>query len=114
VANAGGPYTGTATQAIQFDGSRSLDPDGDPLTFAWDFGDGRKDPVRRPRTLRTGGQFTVSLTVSDGRGGVNTASTTAQITSAPPAKPTAFVHVDASAHRHRAAGVRVSGGCKRS
>src|SRR5258705_8162639 len=40
VSNAGGPYTGTVGVSVTFNGSGSTDPDGDPLTYAWELGDG--------------------------------------------------------------------------
>jgi len=40
VVDAGGPYTGLAGEVIQFDGSRSYDPDGRIVKYHWDFGDG--------------------------------------------------------------------------
>src|SRR5436190_1010935 len=79
-ASPGGPYGGDTGQAISFNGASSTDPDNDSLSFAWDFGDGTTGTGATPsHSYRTPGSFTVALTVSDGRGGTNTASTTATI-----------------------------------
>jgi PKD repeat protein len=85
VANAGGPYTGEAgTTLIQLDGSRSSDPDGDALSFTWDFGDGNTAAVMMPTyTYAEAGNYTVELVVADGNGGRDSAVTSASI-SAPP------------------------------
>jgi len=84
VANPGGPYTGYVGNPVQFDGSLSSDPDGDPLTYSWIFGDGGTGAGVSPTHIYANvGTYIVSLTVNDGRGGVNTASTTAEIKSPP-------------------------------
>jgi hypothetical protein len=55
------------------------DPDGDPLTFNWDLGDGATAAGSTASHLfRSEGTFRVVLTASDGRGG--TATTSASVT----------------------------------
>ncbi len=39
-ANAGGPYEGFEGELINFDGSKSYDPEGRITNYTWDFGDG--------------------------------------------------------------------------
>jgi hypothetical protein len=67
-ANAGGPYLGAINTAISFDGSLSSDPDGDALTYAWDFGDGSATGTGAMPThsYTAAGVYNVCLTVSDG------------------------------------------------
>jgi PKD domain/Regulator of chromosome condensation (RCC1) repeat len=66
-ANPGGPYLGAVNTSIAFDGSLSSDQDGDPLTFAWDFGDGSTATEAMPtHTYTASGLYTVCLTVNDG------------------------------------------------
>lgn len=85
VATPGGPYTGVVGVPVQFNGSGSSDPDGDPLTFNWQFGDGGIGSGVNPvHTYSSTGTYSVTLTVSDNRGGSNTGQTTAQINNPTP------------------------------
>src|SRR5262249_13237567 len=66
VADAGGPYSGVQGIAITFNGTASSDPDGDPLTYAWTFGDATNGTGATPmHTYAAGGTYPVSLTVTD-------------------------------------------------
>jgi PKD repeat protein len=67
VANPGGPYSGKAREAITLSGAGSSDPEGAPLTYAWDFGDGATGTGPAPtHTYLTPGTYAVTLTVNDG------------------------------------------------
>jgi PKD repeat protein len=65
-ADAGGPYVGIVGRWIQFNGTRSSDPDCDPLAYSWDFGDGigGSGPVPA-HAYRAEGNYPVTLVVSD-------------------------------------------------
>ena len=55
--------------AILFDASDSVDPDGSRLRYAWDFGDGtRSDLVNPSKTYELPGAYDVTLTVLDESG----------------------------------------------
>jgi hypothetical protein len=65
------PRSGTAPLTVRFE-NRSEDPDGDALSFAWDFGDGTSSAEREPaHVYETPGEFEVRLVVRDARGAVS-------------------------------------------
>lgn len=79
----GGPYSGQLGSPLPFDASNSTDPDGEALTFSWDFGDGSKGTGVSPQhAYSTTGLFAVVVTVSDPRGAVVTRET--QVPISPP------------------------------
>lgn len=68
----------TCESKLIFDGGASTDPDGDPLSFTWNFGDGTKieSGARVIHEYLKGGSYPVILTVDDGLGLPNSVSTT--------------------------------------
>src|SRR5438093_10606645 len=77
---AGGPYRGIAQAPVQFDGSKSSDPDSDPLNYLWAFGDSSTSTDPMPaHAYGAPGTFTVRLTVSDDVGSINSVDTVATI-----------------------------------
>ncbi|MGH8502024.1 MAG: PQQ-dependent sugar dehydrogenase [Gammaproteobacteria bacterium] len=70
------PRYGALPLNVSFDGSQSSDPDGDALTFAWNFGDGSPPAFGRnvSHTYSAEGAYFATLTVNDGRGGEAQAS----------------------------------------
>ena len=64
------PVSGPAPLTVNFDGSGSSDPDNDPLTWLWDFGDGQTATTTGPlasHTYSVNGSYTASLRVRDAR-----------------------------------------------
>lgn len=61
----------TARSNIVFSASGS-DPDGDPVYFRWDFGDGQIQPNLNNITRRfaQGGDYSLRVSVHDGKGGI--------------------------------------------
>ena len=81
--------TGVAPLGVSFDASASNDPDGTIATYAWDFGDFTTGTgVSTTHTFTTGGNFPVSLTVTDNRGDTATTTINIAVGGAPTAAPT--------------------------
>jgi photosystem II stability/assembly factor-like uncharacterized protein len=88
-ADADGPYVTNEGTDVTLDASASSDPDGGPLTYAWDFdNDGQYDDATgvSPTFDRVGqdGVFPVSVKATDPDGGYDTASTTVTVNNVAP------------------------------
>jgi TolB protein len=95
IAVAGGPtYSGRSDEPVRLDGSRSTDPEGARLTYAWDFGDGTSGTGATPaHHYAAAGAFMVTLVVNDGTADsvtdIGSHSFAQVIVSTPPAAPVA-------------------------
>ena len=77
VARFNAPPTARAHEAIVFDASESVDPEGDPLIYTWDFGDGATPQLSWPQVehrFAVARTYVVRLTVNDSDGASDTAS----------------------------------------
>jgi PKD repeat protein len=80
VAATDGPYTGMEGAAVTLSGAASSDPDGDVLTYAWDFGDGTTGTGATPQhTYADNGNYIVTLTVTDPAGAEATTTTSVTV-----------------------------------
>ncbi len=84
--------SGSCTQLnCSFDGTTSTDSDGSVASYAWSFGDGTTGTGAHPtHGYAAAGTYSVSLTVTDNRGGTSPAWT-GQVTATAPTKPVSFV-----------------------
>ena len=81
IADAGGPYEGETGVPVQFTGMRSSDPEGDPLSYEWLFGDGATGSGSLPHHIYMApGTYAVTLTVGDGEYTATDATTATIVT----------------------------------
>jgi glucose/arabinose dehydrogenase/PKD repeat protein len=94
------PASGPRPLEVRFSGSSSSDPNGDPLTYDWDFGDGsaHSSQANPSHTYTVIDVFTARLTVSDGRGLSDTDTVTISVGSSP---PVATIDAPADGSRYR-------------
>jgi len=74
IANAGGPYHGGAGQVITFDGSESIDPDGEIDFYRWNFGDDSSQLLDESpdHIYNNPGKYEVTLVIIDNNGTTDT------------------------------------------
>ncbi len=84
VARLSGPSAANINSLLTFSGRDSSDPDNDKLTYMWDYGDGNTSkfsfPIATHRYKKIG-NYTITLTVDDGRGGTDATSSKVKVSS---------------------------------
>jgi glucose/arabinose dehydrogenase/PKD repeat protein len=95
---AANPTTGQAPLAVAFSSAGSSDPEGRPLTYRWDFGDGTTSTLANPsHTYTPAGRYTARLTTSDGT--LDTVSNALTITAGAPPVPRILAPTNGSTFR---------------
>ena len=92
VAQIHGPSNGELSQKVIFDSANSHDPDGQIVSYVWNFGDGAARPAGSGESTvahvyDVPGTYQVSLTVTDNGGLTATAHHTIVIAGPPPNQP---------------------------
>ncbi|MPW29044.1 PKD domain-containing protein [Agarivorans sp. B2Z047] len=78
------PTSANVGDAISFNANCSNDADGDNLSYSWAFGDNSNGSgASTQHSYSQAGSYNAVLTVDDGKGGVDTSSTTITISEAP-------------------------------
>jgi glucose/arabinose dehydrogenase/PKD repeat protein len=71
------PTSGPTPLDVSFSSAGSNDPEGQPLSYAWTFGDGATSTAANPtHTYTAAGTYTARLTVSDGANSTSSAPVT--------------------------------------
>ena len=81
------PMFGFKPLLVNFDGTSSVDPDGDELSYEWDVdGDGEVDSTSSTTSyeFNTAGTYYATLTVKDGSGATSTTEVRIEVENTPP------------------------------
>ncbi len=82
------PSTGQADTVFTFDGSGSVDPEGESITLAWNFGDGQTAVgTTVTHQFDVPGNYRVRLTVTDDAGAATSTTRTVSVTAVPGNRP---------------------------
>ncbi|MEQ9499147.1 MAG: PKD domain-containing protein [Deltaproteobacteria bacterium] len=107
-ADAGPQRFADPAEIVTFNGNGSTDSDGTIVAYLWDFGDGANASGQSvTHQYATGGQYTVTLTVTDDDGATGVATTTANITGNDGAPPS-IVHTPITAAQPAGTAVTIS------
>ncbi|MFH2110668.1 MAG: PKD domain-containing protein [Candidatus Bathyarchaeota archaeon] len=89
---------GAAGFSMRFDGSESRDPDGDVVTYSWDFGDSHTSTLVEPvHTYEAGGEYEVTLLVRDEYGSMGRYSQIIEVKPLPEPEFWQLMNLDAAA-----------------
>jgi PKD repeat protein len=85
IADAGGDYSSTEGASLVFSANGSIDPEGGPLTYTWDFGDGTNGNGPSPsHVYPDNGRYQVELVVTDPEGATSRDTTTVGVVNVAP------------------------------
>jgi len=91
------PVSGGTPLGVDFDAGGSFDPDGGPIAFTWDFGDGTPGSGVAPRhTYYSPGVYQAVLVVTNAAGETNTATQNIVVLDGTPPPPAATAFVNSS------------------
>jgi endoglucanase len=108
--------TGTSPLTVNFDASRSSDPEGEALTYTWSFGDSTPNGTGRTvsHTYNTEGSFNATLTVRDPKNATNSSSVTIVVSKTAPVSFTITTNAGSNGSISPSGAVSVPSGTNRT